>query len=155
MTKSLVWAALAYRAAAACISSGNETTINSAFKAGGTGTVIQLCPNAVITVHNTIAFTAPNQELSTQGYPTDASRGIIRLQATDQSISAVVRGGSINGIRLRNIRIDGDRTSNGQVVDQGMDKSVVSHSQHETPSTANVLIQPVRPISKLVEFKPA
>jgi hypothetical protein len=106
-------------AAAACISNGDETTINNALKSGGAGAVVQLCPSAVITVHNTVAFTAANQELSTQGYPTDSTRAIIRLQATDQSISAVIRGGSLSGIRLRNIQIDGNRSGNGQITTQG------------------------------------
>jgi hypothetical protein len=104
-------------AVAACISSGDETTINNALQSGGQGALVQLCPNAVILVHNTVTFTAANQELSTQGYPTDGTRGIIRLQTTDPSITAVISGGDINGIRLRNIQIDGDRTANGLIND--------------------------------------
>ncbi|KAL7928398.1 hypothetical protein V8C35DRAFT_333016 [Trichoderma chlorosporum] len=115
MIRTLGLLASAGLARSACISSGDETTINNALAAGGQGAIVQLCPNTVITVHNTVVFTAPNQELSTQGYPTDGSRAIIRLQTTDQSISAVVRGGSISGLRLKNIQIDGDRTNNGQV----------------------------------------
>lgn len=92
MTRILAGLAFAGTAIAACISSGTETTINNALKAGGEGAVVQLCPGAVITVQNTIAFTSANQELSTQGYPTGSTRGIIRLKTTDQSISAVIRG---------------------------------------------------------------
>lgn len=119
MTKLFGLVGFANLAAAACISSGDETTINNALKSGGAGAVVQLCPSAVITVHNTVAFTAANQELSTQGYPTDSTRAIIRLQTTDQSISAVIRGGSLSGIKLRNIQIDGDRSGNGQITAQG------------------------------------
>lgn len=123
MTRLFGFLGFANLAATACISSGDETTINNALKSGGVGAVVQLCPNAVITVHNTVAFTAANQELSTQGYPTDATRAIIRLQATDQSISAVIHGGSLSGIRLRNIQIDGDRSANGQITAQGTTNS--------------------------------
>lgn len=33
---------------AACISSGDQTTINNMFTAGGAGTVVQLCANEVL-----------------------------------------------------------------------------------------------------------
>lgn len=119
MTRLFGLLGFANLAAAACISSGDETTINNALKSGGAGAVVQLCPGAVITVHNTVAFTAANQELSTQGYPTDSTRAIIRLQATDQSISAIIQGRSLSGIKLRNIQIDGNRSGNGQVIAGG------------------------------------
>ncbi|KAM0462657.1 hypothetical protein ACHAPV_003481 [Trichoderma viride] len=124
MTKLFGLVGFANLAAAACISSGDETTINNALKSGGAGAVVQLCPSAVITVHNTVAFTAANQELSTQGYPTDSTRAIIRLQTTDQSISAVIRGGSLSGIKLRNIQIDGDRSGNGQITAQASSANI-------------------------------
>ncbi|PNP47353.1 hypothetical protein TGAMA5MH_01169 [Trichoderma gamsii] len=124
MTKLFGLLGFASLAAAACISSGDETTINNALKSGGASAVVQLCPGAVITVHNTVAFTAANQELSTQGYPTGSTRAIIRLQATDQSISAVIRGGSLSGIKLRNIQIDGDRSGNGQITAQASSANI-------------------------------
>ncbi|KAH8819339.1 hypothetical protein F5884DRAFT_760282 [Xylogone sp. PMI_703] len=101
-------------AAANCISSGDENTINAAFKSGGAGAVVQLCPGSVITVHNTVQFTADNQELSTMGYPTGSTRATILLVATDPAITTIVDG-HFNGLRLLNIKIDGNRRQNGVI----------------------------------------
>lgn len=63
------------RQAGACLDSTyNEDDINYLLWSGGPGTVVQLCPGAVITTVGAIIFNNPNQELSTQGYPTGALR---------------------------------------------------------------------------------
>lgn len=102
-----------------CISTGDDTTINNALKAGGDGAVVQICPNTTITIKNSIVFTADNQELSTWNYPTDDSRAIILLEQTSPNVTALIEGGARNGARLLNIQIDGDREHNG-IVNVGM-----------------------------------
>jgi hypothetical protein len=99
-------------AAADCIPSGDASTINDALSSGGAGAVVQLCPNADITISETITFTNENQELSTEGYPTDNTRATLVL-GSGNDLSTLVSGGSQNGIRLRNIQIDGNRSQNG------------------------------------------
>ena len=98
--------------AADCISSGDETTINDALSSGGAGTIIQLCPNTVISINNQISFTANDQEISTQGYPTDATRATIKV-AQGSQVGTLVSGAFHSGIRLLNVQIDGDRPNNG------------------------------------------
>jgi hypothetical protein len=53
----------------ACISSGDQNTINNALAAGGSNAIVQLCASALIQVTGQITFTATNQEISTAGYP--------------------------------------------------------------------------------------
>ncbi|KAH8689155.1 hypothetical protein BGW36DRAFT_466700 [Talaromyces proteolyticus] len=101
-------------ASAACISSGDQTTINTLFKSGGADTVVQLCPNTVLSVSDTISFTADNQELSTSGYPTDNSRATIQ-PAANSNVSMLITGYGFNGLRIKNIQVDGLRPSLGLV----------------------------------------
>lgn len=55
-------------ATATCLdSSTTDVIINSILYHGGKNTVISLCPRAQISLKNAIQFTAPGQELSTQG----------------------------------------------------------------------------------------
>ncbi|KAF2095224.1 hypothetical protein NA57DRAFT_68186 [Rhizodiscina lignyota] len=103
--------AAAASASAACISSGDQTTINNAFSAGGQGAVVQLCANAVITITGSVTFTAADQELSTEGYPTDDSRATL-IVAPGSSASNLVTG-KLDGLRLRNVQLDGNRPNAG------------------------------------------
>ena len=98
--------------AAACISSGDQTTINQALSSGGAGTVVQLCPNTIILINDQINFTADNQELSTEGYPTDGTRATIKV-ALGSGVGTLVAGAFHSGVRLLNVQIDGDRPNNG------------------------------------------
>ena len=97
---------------AACTSSGDQTTINQALTSGGTGAVVQLCPNTLILINDQINFTADNQEISTEGYPTDGSRATIKI-APGSGVGTLVAGAFHSGIRLLNVQIDGDRPNNG------------------------------------------
>jgi hypothetical protein len=102
---------------AACISSGNQDTINAALSSGGTGAVVQLCPGATIQITDTINFSADDQEISTQGYPTDSTRGIIQI-APGNNASTLIAGRN-NGIKIRNIQVDGNRPNAGTQVGGG------------------------------------
>jgi hypothetical protein len=55
---------------ATCIASGDHNTFNNALTSVGKGAIVQLCPSATILISGTIFFTAEDQELSTQDYPT-------------------------------------------------------------------------------------
>ncbi|KAE8547711.1 hypothetical protein EYB25_009504 [Talaromyces marneffei] len=105
-------------AGAACLSSGDQTTINSLFSSGGAGTVVQLCAGTTISVTATITFTANNQELSTSGYPTDDARAIIQ-PTSGSNVSMLLRGYGFDGLRVKNIQFDGLRPSLGLVEDGG------------------------------------
>ncbi|OZJ03560.1 hypothetical protein BZG36_03103 [Bifiguratus adelaidae] len=142
MISRILWiAGCIASAAASCISQGDQRTINSVFKSGGAGTVVQLCPTAVITITGTIQFTADHQELSTQGYPTDNTRAIIKLNAQGGNASTLISGSYLSGIRLLNIQVDGDRAGNGFLsggganieVGGGGNGLVVSHVASRNP----------------------
>lgn len=106
---------------ASCISSGDQTTVNNALSAGGIGTIVQLCPNVVLSISGSITFTADNQEISTQGYPTDSTRATIKI-APGNTASTLISGTGHNGIRILNIQLDGDRPHNGMQI--GGDASI-------------------------------
>ena len=101
-------------AVAACVSSGDQTTINNLFKSGGAGTVVQLCAGTTISITDTITFTADNQELSTSGYPTDDTRAIIQ-PASGSNVSMLLSGYGFNDLRVKNIQFDSLRPSLGLV----------------------------------------
>jgi len=99
--------------AATCLaSSATEVTINNLLSKGGAGTVVSLCPNTNYTINGTIYFTAANQELSTKGYPTSSTRAQIHL-AAGNDVTTLVAGGWLNGLRLKNVIVDGQRAHNG------------------------------------------
>ena len=99
-------------ASGACISSGDENTVNNALAAGGEGTIVQLCANAIIKVADQITFSADNQEISTEGYPTDSTRATIQI-VPGNTASTIIGGGNANGIRILNIQLDGNRPNAG------------------------------------------
>jgi hypothetical protein len=73
----------------ACISDGDETTINNLLSSGGPNTVVSLCANAVFNLKDSIVFTAENQELSTEGYPADSTRATLVVTGANQT-SAII-----------------------------------------------------------------
>lgn len=62
---------------AASTSFGDQNTINNALSAGGQGHLVQLCADVTIKITGTIQFTANNQDISTQGYPTGITRATV------------------------------------------------------------------------------
>lgn len=108
----LTAAALPALASAACISSGDQNTINNAFRSGGQNAVVQLCPNALIQITGQITLIADGQELSTQGYPTDSSRATIQV-AVGSSASTLVYARDLNNVRIKNIQLEGNRQNAG------------------------------------------
>ena len=113
-TAPLLLLSLACLASAACISSGDQTTVNDLFTSGGAGTIVQLCTNTVLTVSAPIEFTANNQEISTEGYPTDDTRATIQ-PASGTSVTTMITGYGFNEIRILNIQLDGLRPTLGFV----------------------------------------
>lgn len=117
----------------ACIDPNPANTVtdrlNIALNSSGPGFVLRLCPNAQYLIQAPILFAAPNQEISTQGYPTDSTRatlvvsgpvanGIGHTNAVDGTCS------NCNGVKLRNIQINGTRagaspTAGGANIEMG------------------------------------
>lgn len=108
------WLALAVpgiagRAEASCIPSGNEAHINAALVGNGAAAV--LCPDSLFTLNGAVRFTAPNQQIYTQGLPTDGTRAILRI--TDGNLTTAIDGNGQPGVVVRNIQVDGNRRSLG------------------------------------------
>ena len=101
---------------AACISSGDQSTINDALSSGGAGKIVQLCAGVTIEITGTISFTAEDQEISTEGYPTGSTRALIQI-ATGNDVSTLISGAGLSGIRIRNIQLDGNRPNAGYMND--------------------------------------
>ena len=101
-------------ASAACVSSGDQSTINDALSSGGAGKIVQLCAGVTIQITGTISFTAENQEISTEGYPTGSTRAQIQI-ATGNGISTLISGAGLSGIRILNIQLDGNRPNAGYI----------------------------------------
>ncbi len=97
------------RAATGCIASGTEADINAALV--GSGAKAVLCPDAVFELAAPVVFTAPGQEISTQGYPTDRTRAVLLVRGGNQTTA--VNGGGQSGVVLRNVQVDGNRPALG------------------------------------------
>jgi hypothetical protein len=83
--------------------------LNLALNSSGPGFILQLCPNAHYMIQAPIFFAAPNQEISTVGYPTDDSRATLvvsGLVSNGQGHTTAVDGTCANcsDIKLRNIQ---------------------------------------------------
>src|SRR5262245_56483067 len=65
------------QSAVPCIGPGTQAAINAALVGNGAAAV--LCPNAQFLLTAPVRFTAPNQQLYTQGFPTDSTRAVLRV----------------------------------------------------------------------------
>jgi hypothetical protein len=92
----------------ACVASGTEAAINAALVASN---VAVLCPSAVFSLRNPVKFTAPNQQLYTQGLPTGSTRATLRI--TSASLSNAIDGNGQSGAIVKNIQVDGNRPNLG------------------------------------------
>lgn len=126
-------------AAAACIPSGTDAAINAALVGNGAQAV--LCPGAVFELADPVTFTAPNQQLLTEGLPTGATRAILRLANT--SIATAVQGNGEAGVTVENVQVDGNRpnlgldSSGGALLEMGgagAGQTVQSVYAHDTRS---------------------
>ncbi|KAI9456038.1 hypothetical protein BJY52DRAFT_1121471, partial [Lactarius psammicola] len=101
-----------------CISPDPANTVtdrlNIALNSSGSGFVLQLCPNAHYMIQAPILFAAPNQEISTVGYPTDDSRATLVVSGpvangTGHTIAVDGTCSNCSGVKLRNIQINRTR----------------------------------------------
>ncbi|KAF8530898.1 hypothetical protein JB92DRAFT_2803962 [Gautieria morchelliformis] len=90
--------------------------LNQLLSSGGTGYTLSLCPNQNYPITAPLQFTAANQEISTQGLPTDSSRAMLTIsgptmQSTQPNHTTAVVGqcSACNGVKLRHVQINGTR----------------------------------------------
>jgi parallel beta-helix repeat protein len=60
-----------------------------------------------------VNFTAPDQKIYTEGYPSDNTRAVLRI--TGGSLATAIDGRGKNGLQIRNIEIDGGRPELGYI----------------------------------------
>jgi parallel beta-helix repeat protein len=94
----------------ACIPSGTDASIQAALV--GTGAQAVLCPSAVFQLSNTVEFTAPDQEIYTQGMPTDATRATLIIGSS--SVGNAINAGSQPGAELESIQVNGNQPALGR-----------------------------------------
>lgn len=102
LAAALLWAPAAR--AGSCIPSGDQNSINRALK--GPGAQAVLCPRARFRLTGTVVFTARDQQLYTQGKPTDHTRAVL-IVADPAHPRAIL--GRFSGIRIGHILVDGNR----------------------------------------------
>ena len=82
--------------------------LNRLLSSGGDGYVLSLCPGQQYNITQPLAFAAPNQEISTQGYPTGDERATLVVAGpVADGHTIAVNGTCINcdGVKLRNIQV--------------------------------------------------
>jgi hypothetical protein len=86
--------------------------LNELLSSGGAGYVLSLCPNQNYSITAPLQFTAPEQEINTQGLPSDGSRAVLVisgpvLQPDQSNHTTAVLGqcNTCNGVKLRHIQV--------------------------------------------------
>jgi len=92
--------------------------LNTRLREGGAGYTLSLCPEERYFVREPIVFASPQQEISTAGYPTDEARAMLVVSGpadADGGHTIAVDGScaECDGVRIRNIQIDGGRGAAG------------------------------------------
>lgn len=89
--------------------------LNNLLKDSGAGYVLRLCPGKQYIIQEPIAFTAPDQEISTLGYPTGDDRATLVVSGpveNGEGHSTAVDGTCLtcSGVKLRNIQVNSPKT---------------------------------------------
>ncbi len=92
-----------------CIASGTDADVQAALT--DVGSVAVLCPGAVFQLQQTVFFTASDQEIRSEGLPTDSSRALLRVDHPD--VATAVDAGNNSRVKLRHVTIDGNRPELG------------------------------------------
>ncbi|KZT29384.1 hypothetical protein NEOLEDRAFT_1128112 [Neolentinus lepideus HHB14362 ss-1] len=103
--------------------------MNVALNSSGAGYVLSLCPGKQYIINAPILFAAPDQEISTQGYPTGDDRATLVVDGpvfngTGHTTAVDGTCSNCSGVKLRNIQINGTRlgappTNGGANIEMG------------------------------------
>lgn len=97
-----------------CVSPDPANTVtdrlNQLLSSGGNGYVLSLCPSREYFITQPILFAAPNQEISTQGYPTGSDRATLVVSGpvsngTGHTNAVDGTCNTCSGVKLRNIQV--------------------------------------------------
>lgn len=102
------------RSTSNCESPDPESTLtgrlNTLLNSSGPGYTLSLCPSQQYIITAPLLFAAPNQEISTAGYPTDSTRATLVVNgpvANGTGHTTAVDGtcASCDGVKLRNVQV--------------------------------------------------
>lgn len=93
--------------------------LNTLLNSSGPGYILPLCPSTKYIITAPIVFFAPNQEISTVGYPNGDERATLVVDgpvANGQGHTTAVDGTGDNcdGVKLRNIQVRSDCCRRGR-----------------------------------------
>ncbi|WVQ96238.1 hypothetical protein IAU59_003342 [Kwoniella sp. CBS 9459] len=105
---------------AACTSNQTDTDgLQKLLTDGGAGYTLQLCAGMVYELQDSLNYTAANQEISTEGYPTDESRATLVMVGFNKTTSVRATDENLSGAKLRNIQINGNRRQDEDIYTAG------------------------------------
>ena len=101
-------------AAPDCLRFADSHTINQAFIDGGPGKQVFLCPSKTYRLREPIIFTAAEQEIATQGYPTGSERATLVVAG---DFATLIQGDCRRcaKVKIRSLVIDGSRKALGRI----------------------------------------
>lgn len=127
------------RQAGACLDSTyTEDDINTLLWQGGQDTKVQLCPGATLQLQGPIIYSARNQEISTQGYPTGSTRGKLQVTGDDQDVAIWMNCDQCIGTSIRNIEIDGARPALGWIGGGSCLVELGGNAYYQTVTRSNI-----------------
>jgi len=100
-----------------CITSGDGKKIQEALKRKKSK--IKLCQGSVFLLNEPITFTEPFQELFTEGLPSESDKKAL-LKIVDNKFSIAVNAYNQNGVKIKNIKVDGNRRVLGHLKSHGL-----------------------------------
>lgn len=107
---SLILPFLAARSSAGCTPNTTDTsTLQSLLRSGGAGYTLQLCQGQVYNTTDILNYTASDQEISTENYPTDLTRATILVGGFNVTTAVSATDPGLDGCKLRNVQINGNR----------------------------------------------
>ncbi|KLO11233.1 hypothetical protein SCHPADRAFT_831467 [Schizopora paradoxa] len=88
--------------------------MNTALNSSGAGYILSLCPSTIYPIVAPLVFKFPDQEISTQGYPTGDERATLVIQGpvfngTGHTTAIDGTGPNCDGAKIRHIQINGTR----------------------------------------------
>ncbi|KAF8437255.1 hypothetical protein L210DRAFT_3547299 [Boletus edulis BED1] len=104
--------------APSCVSPSPANTLtdrlNTLLNSSGPGYTLSLCPSQQYLITAPLLFSAPNQEISTAGYPTDSTRATLVVHGpvvngTGHTTAVDGTCTKCDGLKLRNVQINGTR----------------------------------------------
>ncbi|WVQ65666.1 uncharacterized protein L199_003844 [Kwoniella botswanensis] len=107
-------------ALAACTSNTTDTAgLQQLIHDGGAGYKLELCAGQVYEISEQLNYTALNQEISTEGYPTDDTRATLKMVGFNKTTLVMAQDAGLSGAKLLNIQLNGNRLDSEDIYTAG------------------------------------